>query len=101
MFALFHLGALLYGANIVDTLIQVMFAFGFGLIMAVVRYETDLMLPCILVHALWDFTLFITEPSESEVINSILRIRIGIVILLGIYLTFRVGEKSNKNYEIN
>lgn len=101
IFGLFHLSTIFFGANIGDTLIQIIFAFGFGLVMAVVRYETDLLLPVILVHAFWDFTIHISKPSVSSTIYILLLIRIALVLLLGIYLTFRGSKKTLNSYEVN
>jgi membrane protease YdiL (CAAX protease family) len=64
IFALLHLLNLCYGADILDTLVQVVFAFGFGLVMAAATYKTHSLLPQMLVHALWDFNSDITNTFE-------------------------------------
>lgn len=98
IFGLFHLFNLIYGADILDTVVQVIFAFGFGLIMAVVRYETDLLLPQIIVHALWDFIFKISNTDFKPTIDTIHSISLVLILLWGLFLTFRVYKKHDDNF---
>lgn len=103
VFALVHIPNMLYNKDVESTLYQVAFAFGFGLIMAVVRYKTDLLLPQLIVHALWDFNVKITNTSLSiplaDTINFISEV---IVVLLGLVLmTLVIKENSRKKTGIS
>ena len=97
IFGLFHLLNLVYGADPIDTLVQVIFAFGFGLIMASVRYETDLLLPQILVHALWDFIFKISNTDFQPTLDTIHSISLVLIIVFGLFLTFKTYNNYNKN----
>lgn len=87
------------GAGLEDTMIQIIFATGFGLTMAVVRYKTELILPQIFVHALWDFNSKIAQGNNmSEGLELIILISLVLVILWGVFLTLR--EYKNKQNSI-
>lgn len=77
------------------TLYQMVFAFGFGLIMAVVRYKTGLLLPQLLVHALWDFNVKVSETSLTiplaDTINYISEI---LIVLLGLWLMILIIKQN-------
>jgi len=94
LFGIVHLLNLTGGADIIDTLFQMVFAFGIGLIMAVVRYETDLLLPQILVHALWDFNFSMAKTDFSLMLDTIHSISILLVIVWGIYLTYKALKRK-------
>lgn len=95
IFALTHFLNLVYGADFLDTVVQVVFAFGFGLVMAVVRSKTNILLPLILVHALWDFVLDISNTNFNGTIDTIHSISLVLVLLWGIFLTFKVYKESS------
>lgn len=101
IFGLFHLLNLVYGAGILDTIVQVIFAFGFGLVMAVVRYETDLLLPLIIVHALWDFICDISNMDFQPTLDTVHSISLVLIILWGLFLTFRNYKNYNYNIYLN
>lgn len=90
IFGALHLMNLFKGAEFQDTLVQIIFAAGFGLTMAMVRVKTNLILPQILVHALWDFNSKIANESNiSEGFEIIFYMSLVLVILWGIILTLR------------
>lgn len=95
VFGLIHLPNMFYNKDIEGTLYQMVFAFGFGLIMAVVRYKTGLLLPQLLVHALWDFNIKISETSLTillaDTINYISEI---LIVLLGLWLMILVIKQE-------
>ncbi|OPJ62920.1 CPBP family intramembrane glutamic endopeptidase [Clostridium oryzae] len=92
LFGLAHLLNLFYGAGFVETVLQIIFAVGFGFIVAVVRYKTDLILPQIIVHALWDFNFDIANTTFNQVVDVIHSIAIGIVIFWGVTLILKVFQ---------
>lgn len=99
IFGVLHLMNLFKGAGLEDTMIQIIFATGFGLTMAVVRYKTELILPQIFVHALWDFNSKIAQRDNmSEGLELIILISLVLVILWGMFLTLR--EYKNKKNSI-
>jgi|LSQX01.1.fsa_nt_gb membrane protease YdiL (CAAX protease family) len=103
VFGLVHLPNMLYNNDIEGTLYQVFFAFGFGLVMAVTRYRTGLLLPQLLVHALWDFNVKVSETSlnipladVTNLISEILVVIFGIVLMLTI-----IKENSQEKADIS
>ncbi len=54
IFGLFHLINLISGANLYGTLLQVIYASCFGIGMAYLYIKTRDLLPCILIHYLFD-----------------------------------------------
>ena len=94
IFALTHFLNLVYGADLLDTVVQVVFAFGFGLVMSVVRSKTKLLLPLILTHALWDFISDISNTNFTGTIDTIHSISLILVILWGVFLTFMVNKNK-------
>lgn len=101
IFGLFHLLNLVYGADIIDTVVQVVFATGFGLVMAVTKYETGEMLSPIIIHALWDFISKISNADFLGSIDIIHTISIVLVVVWGIFLTFRVTSNNTVSYSID
>jgi membrane protease YdiL (CAAX protease family) len=99
IFGFLHLMNLFKGAGFEDTMLQIIFATCFGLTMAMVRYKTELILPQILVHALWDFNSKISKSDNvSESYTIVFFISIALVILWGVFLTVR--EWKNSKIEI-
>ena len=97
IFGLFHLVNLIYGAEILDTIVQVIFAFGFGLVMACIRYESGLILPQILVHALWDFTIKISNTDFLPILDNIHSISLALVVVWGVFLVLKGSNSHVEN----
>lgn len=97
VFAFIHLPNMFYGKSIEDTLYQIVFAFGFGLIMAYIRHKTGLLLPQLLVHALWDFNVRICDTSLTiplaDTINFISEI---CIIIIGLALMIIVVKENRR-----
>ena len=103
LFGLIHLLNLIYQPDVLSVVIQVVFATGFGLVMAVIRYRTGLLLPQILMHALWDFNQRVSlDDSANMLMDIIYYLSLLLVVLWGVFLTVRIkkGEKS-KNADLN
>lgn len=94
-FGVLHITNLIKGGDLEQTLIQIVFATGFGLSMAVVRFRSELLLPQILVHALWDFNSKLSGKEDNVLVDLLVNVSIVIVILWGIYLTVRVCKDKN------
>ena len=101
LFAGLHLINFFKGASLEDTLIQIVFAAGFGLVMAVVGSQTASLLPLMAVHALWDFN---SEGSVHEVSDAaavVIYLAMLAVVFWGCWLTYRAirqdGKTENKN----
>ena len=58
-FALMHLSNVLLGQDVPATLSQVFSAFMFGNVLYILRRATGSLVPAMVLHALWDFSLFI------------------------------------------
>ncbi len=65
-FGLIHIVNLLGGANILYTLIQIVFACAFGFVCAIFFYKTNNIIPCIICHGLLDLgALFWTSDAKE------------------------------------
>ena len=93
LFGISHLLNVMGGAGLASTLLQVAFAFTYGIVMAYVILRTKSIWPCILLHAFHDFCGFIT--NEGDMNLSIIVGTIQFVVLLAycIYLVVTMKEK--------
>lgn len=94
LFGLSHLLNLINGADILETIIQIIFAFGLGLVFAVVRYRKGSLISLILVHALWDFIMDISNPNFPAITDNLHSIGLTLIVVWGIYLTFKVSKNK-------
>ena len=84
-FGLIHIVNLFGGADILYTIMQIIFACSFGFVCAVFVYKTNNIIPCIICHCLLDLVaLFWTENANK--ISMILGVLILISLFYGIYL---------------
>lgn len=96
IFSLFHLLNLATGADILETLVQILFAFGFGLVMAVAKYKSNSLLALIAVHALWDFIISISNTDFPVIIDIIHSISLVLVVLWGIFLAYKTIKQEDQ-----
>ncbi len=62
IFGMFHLFNLISGANVVMTLLQVIYAISFGLMCSMFFYKTNNIIPCIICHIMTNITdIFLPE----------------------------------------
>lgn len=101
LFGLIHISNLFKGKSIDDTLLQIVFAIGFGIVMAVVRYKTDLLLPQVIVHALWDFNSKLSSKGDHTVVDILVLISVGVVLLWAIFLAWRLGKETRLHKKVN
>ncbi len=84
-FGVCHLFNIMGGADLVGTLIQICFAFFYGIVMAVIFYKTNSIFPCAIFHLLHDFCSFISidVPITTDVAIGIIQ---GVILIAyGIY----------------
>lgn len=67
LFGLMHLQNLAFGADLVATLLQVLYASAMGFGFAAVTLRTGSLWPLIVVHALIDFAAFVTSGGPAQV----------------------------------
>lgn len=80
LFAVCHLMNLAGGANIIETILQICFAFVYGVVFALIFIACHSVWPCILLHTLHDFCSFMS--AEGTVLENIVLGSIQFVILL-------------------
>lgn len=95
LFGVLHFMNLLKGASLEDTLIQVVFATGFGLVMAVLRDKTGMIMPQILIHSLWDFNSKVSNGNyTNDLYPVIFFTSLALVVVWGSWLLFRTWQKQ-------
>ncbi|MCT4631882.1 MAG: CPBP family intramembrane metalloprotease [Firmicutes bacterium] len=72
LFSVFHLSNILISGNILSTAFQLISTFFFGLFASAIVIKQKTLLPILIYHALWDFTMQITIFSESSSLLSTL-----------------------------
>ncbi len=80
LFAVCHLMNLAGGANIIETMLQICFAFAYGVVFALIYITCHSIWPCIILHTLHDFCSFIS--AEGTVLENIVLGSIQFAILL-------------------
>ncbi len=71
MFSLFHLTNLLSGASALTVLIQLINTFMMGVVLAYVYYQTKSILYPIIIHIVWNFSIFAKNPyGESTLFDA-------------------------------
>lgn len=95
LFGVLHIMNVMGGAGIAETILQICFAFAYGVIMAVIFVDTSSIWPCILLHAFHDFCGFITADGPIE--RAIIVGGIQFIVLLGycIFMIRRNGLNDN------
>ena len=86
-FGIGHIINLLSGQANLETVIQVLFAIGWGFIFTLVFYKCKSLIPCIIAHSLIDvFSLFAAEGNNDRTAWIYMGATILIAIVYGIYL---------------
>ena len=80
LFAVCHLMNLAGGASIIETILQICFAFVYGVVFALIFIACHSVWPCIILHTLHDFCSFIS--AEGTVLENIVLGSIQFTILL-------------------
>ena len=101
IFALLHVPNAFFGQSVAGTAQQVVFAFGVGLTYYVTRRLAGTLIVTMVLHAIWDYSVFIQDHSVSNLANKpfapagfilYITIAIGIVALVKILKTGDVVE---------
>ena len=95
LFGLSHLLNVLGGADLVETLLQIAFAFTYGVVMALIFLRTKSIWPCILIHAFHDFCGFITAEGDARITIIVATFQFVALLAYCIYLVIKVGPKRN------
>ena len=77
------------GAGLAGTLLQIVFAFVYGIVMALVMLGTKSILPCIFLHAFHDFCGFITGEGNEKLVIIVGTIQFVVLLAYCIYLVAR------------
>lgn len=96
LFGLMHLLNLTSGAELSDTLVQVVFAFGSGVLFAAVYYRTGNLIPCIIGHYAVDFTAWIgeSESTGNSTVELIAATAAGIIMAVFGYYYLRKAKRA-------
>jgi hypothetical protein len=93
LFGICHLMNVLGGASLIQTSMQVCFAFAYGVAVALIFIISKSILPCILLHAFHDFCSFISCEGSIQ-INVILGAIQFIIIIVYIVVMIRKKRKQ-------
>ena len=96
LFGLSHLLNVMGGAGLAETLLQMAFAFTYGVVMAFVILRTKSIWPCILLHAFHDFCGFITNEGDMKLSIIVGTIQFVVLLAYCIYLMVRLRRENNE-----
>lgn len=98
LFGLGHMTNMARGADLYSTLIQIVFAFAFGIVCALMYIMIKNIWPCIFIHFLFDFISFISNECSNT--HDIIILVIKTVLILG-YLFILVRRYREYKENIN
>lgn len=98
IFGITHLGNLAGGANIPYTIIQVVYAFAFGVVFAEIFYLTKSLIPVILWHFLHDATSYIQKQPDINEIILFAGIQTAILVAYALYMWKMIKQVSEKRF---
>ena len=84
-------------ALVIATITQVVYAFFFGVLFAVIYYRTGNLLPCIIMHGVFDFassfwTCFAKDiDKQINVLNTTDMDIVSVLIIIGLFSTFLIS----------
>ena len=96
LFGLSHLLNVMGGAGLAETLLQMAFAFTYGVVMAFVILRTKSIWPCILLHAFHDFCGFITNEGDMKLNIIVGTIQFVVLLAYCIYLVVSLRRENNE-----
>ena len=98
VFGIVHLTNLIFAPDLViATITQVIYAFFFGVLFAVIYYRTDNLLPCIILHGIFDFISVIwicfaeDINKQTEVLNTTDTDIVSALVIIGLTSTFLIS----------
>ena len=86
-FGIGHIVNLLNGADLVPTLLQVLYALAVGFMLVIVFYKSKSLIPCIIFHGIFN-SLSIFAEGKSTILSSV--VLIGICLLYTLYINKKV-----------
>jgi membrane protease YdiL (CAAX protease family) len=99
LFGLFHFVNIFTGAELMNTTFQVIHAFSMGFLYASLRLKIGAIWPLMLMHGLWDFSLFVLQSTvkhEQENIPLSVGLSIAIPALLyGLFVFWRWNKENS------
>jgi membrane protease YdiL (CAAX protease family) len=96
IFGITHIGNIMGGADIFYTIIQIVFAFTFGIVFAEIFYLTKSLIPVILWHFSHDFFCYIQNSPDIKETLLFSGIQTLILVMYAIYMWTRI-KKENTN----
>lgn len=99
LFGVCHLLNIAGGASVVKTILQICFAFFYGLVFAYIFIITESIWPCVIIHFLHDFCSFIGN-DLSESTNIILGAVQTVVIVIYFILLFYTYRREKTSSEV-
>ena len=96
-FSAMHIVNLVNGINL-NVFLQILYTFGLGLLLGVIFYLTNSIIPCVLLHALFNIVnsaLFSAINIQGNVTTYILS-NLGVALVVGIYVLFIWYFKSKR-----
>lgn len=98
IFGVTHLGNIAGGANIFETLLQVIFAFVFGIVFAEMFIISKSMIPVIIWHFLHDFTSFLQLEPDVNIILLFATLQTVILIIYAILMWRKLEGVNTREY---
>ena len=95
LFGLCHILNVMGGAEITATLLQIVFAFVYGIIMAYVILRTKSIWPCILLHAFHDFCGFISNEGDGKLTIIVGAFQFVVLLAYCIYIARTDNKKGS------
>ncbi len=86
LFGLCHGMNVLAGAPVCETLLQIFFAYVYGIVMAIIFIKGRSIVPCILLHMLHDFLSFISADIPEMLNFSLMAVQFIILVLYMLWL---------------
>lgn len=96
LFALCHLLNVMGGVGVFLTALQVVFAFAYGVVFALIFIRCESIIPCVLLHAFHDLCGFITADGEIWVAVTVGAAQFIIIALYGALLWKRILSDGGK-----
>lgn len=95
LFGLLHAINVLFGQSLADTIKQMGFTFALGSVFYLIRRVTGTLLVCVLLHAFWDFSIFVSNAATGESGPfALLALLQYVAIAFGVFGLFKVLRKS-------
>lgn len=93
-FGIGHIVNLLNGAEFIPTLLQIFYAIAIGFLFTIMFYKGKSLIPCIIVHALFNSLSIFGIPKVSLTLNIITAVFLCVVsVLYALWILYRTKEK--------